>query len=141
MQTEIRTMIVYSTQRHGAKHRILATFCRQTQITTKIVTSIGDPGTAWRIADALSRVTTCAATPLTAGFDGLDQEFPYPDAHVAALLDPAARTMLLETGHSLWYVYVTAELFHALNDLDRVVATVPATVRRAITDEVRWRKA
>ncbi|MEV4708686.1 hypothetical protein [Actinoplanes sp. NPDC049316] len=67
----------------------------------------------------------------------LERDGPYPESHIEALLDPMRRAELLATGHSLWYAYATAELFYALEDLDKIVATVPAAIRAAVLHEVK----
>lgn len=78
-----------------------------------------------------------AKAPLIAAAEWLDSDFPYPDDHLDALVNVACRPALLQTGHTLWYVYATAELYFALANLDDVLEGFPLPVRTAVVDEVQ----
>jgi len=129
-------MTLYSAHANRGRHQILATYLSGDRLVTGTVTRLQELQKASELVSVLNRVVDAARAPLTAMSEWLERDGPYPSDHVEALLDPTRRPELLAAGHSLWYAYVTTELFYALKDLDETVATVPPAIRAAVLHEV-----
>ncbi|NKY88738.1 hypothetical protein [Nocardia veterana] len=129
-------MTIYSRQPQGGDIRIVATHHTPGGVLSSTVTTVKSDATAARIVDALNRISACASIPLGVtdrrggGFER------YPDRHLAALTDRAARAGLREGTHSLWYEQVMWLLYEALTDLDDATVEAPAPVRSALATEL-----
>ncbi|MGC7102759.1 hypothetical protein ACPZ19_49520 [Amycolatopsis lurida] len=129
-------MTIYSQHAHRGKVQILATYRGSAGVVSGTVTSVEDAALAAPIVDALNRISACATVPVSVWDERGGHFRSYPTDHLAALTDPAARRLLIEGAHSLWYEQAMVLLRRALADLDTAAAAVPAPVRTAIGAEL-----
>ncbi|MFF8563465.1 hypothetical protein ACF06N_00720 [Streptomyces albidoflavus] len=129
-------MTIYSQHASRGKTQVLATFQGLDGVVSKTVTSLGEPGLAVSIVDALNRISAYATVPVSIHDRRESAADHYQRKHLAALTDTDARAELLGGSHSLWYEYVCLRLHCALADLESTLAAVPDTVSRAIRSEL-----
>jgi hypothetical protein len=131
-------MTIYSQHANRGKIQILATYNGDEGITSSTVTSVDDARAAGTIVDALNRISASATVPISVLDERSGGYARYPSEHLAFVADPSSRADLLSgTGeHSLWYEYAMLMLHRALDDVDIATASVPASVRTAITAEL-----
>ncbi|MFJ1916878.1 hypothetical protein ACIOGX_33685 [Streptomyces sp. NPDC088147] len=129
-------MTIYSQHANRGKTQILATYQGPDGVVSKTVTSLGDSRLVGPIVDALNRISAFATVPVSIHDCRERRVDYYPQKHLAALTDAAARAALLTGSHSLWYEYVCLRLHQALTDLESSLEALPDTVNRAIRSEL-----